>query len=189
MTRRWGRAGMGALATAKIRRCIIPTTLRRADRLAQDQKTIDGIQRFFALNATLTFGSRTMAPADIVAVFQNRIRTGTAVVQAEAARAAAVKADRDERALTTKVVNAFRRFVVATFTESPDTLAAFGLTAPKAGKKTVAVKAQAAAKSDATRKARGTKGSRQKKAIHGTVPPANSGMAPAPGTPTTPVKA
>jgi hypothetical protein len=163
----------------------MPTTLKRADRLAADQQLIDGTQKFLAQNATLTFGSQTMTPADIVAVFQKRIQTGKAVVDAEATRSAAVKADRDERAQTTKVVNAFRRYVLATFTESPDTLATFGLKARKVGKATVEVKAEAVTKSKATREARGTKGSRQKQAIHGTVtPPApTGGAAPAPGTP------
>jgi hypothetical protein len=159
---------------------------KRADRLALDQKMIDGIQQLFAQNATLLFGSRTMTPVEIADVFQSRIKVGKAAVQAEAARSAAVKADRDERAQTAKVVTAFRRFVQATFTESPDTLAIFGLKAPKAAKKKVEVKAQAVAKSQATRRARNTMGSRQKKAVHGTPPTANSGTAPAPGT--TPTK-
>lgn len=162
----------------------MPTNLGRAARLANDQKVIEGIQKFFASSATLTFGSQTMAPADIVAIFQKRIQTGKAVVDADAARTAAVKVDRDERAKTTKVVNAFRQFVLATFTESPDTLAAFGLKARKVTAPSAETKAQAAAKRKATREARGTKGSRQKKAIHGTVTPATSGT-PAPSAATT----
>ena len=164
------------------------TTLKRADRLAADQQMIDGTQKFLAQNATLTFGSQTMTPAAIVAVFQHRIQTAKAALDADAVRVAAVKVDRDERATTAKAVNAFRRWVVATFTESPDTLATFGLKARKAGKAKVEVKAQAVTKSKATREARGTKGSRQKKAIHGTVtPPATSGTATAPANaPTTP---
>jgi hypothetical protein len=165
----------------------MPTKLGRAVRLADDQKMIDGIQKFLASNATLTFGSQTMTPAAIVAVFQHRIQTAKAALDADAVRVAAVKVDRDERATTAKAVNAFRRWVVATFTESPDTLATFGLKAPKARKTTVETKAQAVVKSKATREARGTKGSRQKKAIHGTVTPATSGTPTAPAnTPTTP---
>jgi hypothetical protein len=165
------------------------TPKTRADRLTGDQQVIDGIQKFFAQQATLAFGSRTMAPADVVKVFQDRISTGKAVVQAEASRTAAVKADRDKRAETARVVSAFRRFVTATFTESPDTLATFGLKAPKASKKTVEVKGQALAKGKATRKARGTMGSKQKKAVHGAAPAASSSPAPATGTtPTTQAK-
>jgi hypothetical protein len=163
------------------------TTLKRADRLAADQQMIDGTQKFLAQNATLTFGSQTMAPADIVAVYQKRIQTAQAALNADAARTAAIKVDRDERATTGKTVKAFRRFVQATYSESPDTLAAFGLKVHKTGKATVEVKAQAVTKSQATREARGTKGSRQKAAIHGTVTPATSGTTTATGTtPTTP---
>jgi len=67
------------------------------------------------------------------------------------------------------------------FTQSPDTLAAFGLKAPQAGKKTVATKAQALVKSEATRQARHTMGKRQKGQIKGEVPATGTqGPAPAP---------
>jgi hypothetical protein len=80
----------------------MPTNLGRAVRLADDQKMIDAVQKFFASSATLTFGSQTMTPAEIVAVFQKRIQTAKAVVDADAVRTAAVKVDRDERATTRK---------------------------------------------------------------------------------------
>jgi hypothetical protein len=153
MARQWGLAGKGALATAN-GETHMGINKTRADRLADDQAMIAGIQKIFAQNATLTFGSQTMTPAALVAIFQGRITVGQAVVQAETARTTAVKADRDERASTAKTVNAFRRFVLATFTESPDTLATFNLTVPKTASTTVAVKAQAQAKSKATRAAR-----------------------------------
>ena len=149
------------------------TTKTRAERLAGDQAMIDGIQKIFAQNATLTFGSQTMTPGALVAIFQNRITAGKAVVTAETARTTAVKADRDGRASTGKTVNAFRRFVLATFTESPDTLAAFNLTVPKTAKTTVAVKAEAKTKSKATRAAR-------KPASTSTAPTTGTASAPAP---------
>jgi hypothetical protein len=49
------------------------------------------------------------------------------------------------------------------FKNSPDVLGDFGLASPKVAQKTVAKKAEAAAKGNATRKALGTKGSVQKK--------------------------
>ena len=143
----------------------------RAARLTADQALIDGIQKLFAQNATLTFGSQTMTPGALVAILQGRINTGKATQVAETALTTAVKADRDERATTGKTVNAFRRFVLATYTESPDTLAMFALEVPKTAKTTVAVKAQAATKSKATRDAR---------------KPATTGSAPAAGIPSTP---
>jgi hypothetical protein len=152
---------------------------KRADRVAADEAMIAGIQKVLAKQATLTFGSQTMTPAQIVQIFQDRVSSSQAVVDADAAKKAAVKADRDTRAKTGKSALAFRRFVLAMFSESPDTLATFGLTAPKAAKKTVQVKAQAAAKGKATRSARHTVGSKQRQAIHATPPEAGTTSTPA----------
>jgi hypothetical protein len=153
----------------------------RALRLASDQAMVTGIQKQFAQNATLTFGSQTMTPAALVQVFQNRIASGNAVIQADTARTTAVKADTDLRASTGKTVNAFRRFVLATYSESPDTLATFALTVPKTAKPTAAVKAEAQAKSKATRAA-------HKAAKTATAPAAGTPSEPAPAAATTPAK-
>jgi hypothetical protein len=141
------------------------STTKRADRDAQDQALIDGISAVYAQSATLTFGSLTMAPGDLVKMLQGRIATGKAVIDADAARATAVKADLDQRAKTGKTVSAFRRFVLAQFTNSPDTLAKFGLKVPKTGNQTVATKAKAKVKSAATRKLRNTVGPKARKKI------------------------
>jgi hypothetical protein len=55
------------------------------------------------------------------------------------------------------------------FAESPDTLAEFGMTAPKKAERSAAVKAGAVAKNKATRVARHTMGKNQKKAVKGAV--------------------
>jgi hypothetical protein len=99
-----------------------------------------------------------------VGILQDRIATGKAVVQAEAARTAAVKADDDRRAQTKRKIAAFKRLVIAMFLELPDVLGTFGLAAPKVGQKSAAVKAGAAAKAKATRAKLGTRGAQQKKA-------------------------
>ena len=155
----------------------------RTDLLAADQKLIDGTQQFLTHYFSLTIGSQNVTAADIVKVLTDRIATGKAVVSASDARTAAVKADRDERTKTAKFVNNLRRVVVGMFAESPDTLGVFGLAPPKVGKKTAATKADAAAKLVATRKARHTMGSKQKKPIHGTAPSAGTGSAASPPEP------
>jgi hypothetical protein len=137
----------------------------RTDLLAADQNLIDGIQKNTSkLPASFPVGSVTMTPADVVTLLQGRITTGKAVVQADAARTAAVQSDRTTRAGTQTKVSAFKRIIIAMFLESPDVLGDFGLAAPKAPQKTAEVKAQAAAKAKATRTLLGTKGSQQKKA-------------------------
>jgi len=144
----------------------------RLARLAADQKLIDGVSKFLSTFGSLPVDSQMMTAADIVKVLQARLSAGQAVQTAQAARDAAVKADRDERAKTATFVSSLRRLVEAMFAQSPDTLAAFGLTARRAAKKTVAIKATAVAKSKATRKARNTLGRKQKAKVKGTAPAA-----------------
>ena len=162
------------------------TTKKRGDRIVADQKMIVGIQKFLAQIATLPVGAKNMAPADIVKVLQDRIDKATAAQTADAARAAAVKADRDERAITLAFMQAIHRIIVGMFQGAPDVLAVFGLTGPKARQTKVATKAAAVTKNKATRKARGTVGPKKKLEIKGTVPAANGGTPPpaAPAAPT-----
>jgi hypothetical protein len=157
----------------------------RTHLLVADQNMIDAVRRHQAELASLTVGSQKVTPADIVKVFQDRLTVAQAQVSAEAARIAAVKANRDMRARTATFVSSFKRIVQGMFSQSPDTLAEFGLKAPKASKKTVAVKATAVAKSEATRKARNTMGSQQKKKVKGVVPSASTGSTPSPSPSTT----
>jgi hypothetical protein len=154
--------------------------------MSADQAMIDGIQKFLAQLASLLVGSRTLTPADIVKVFQDRVDAAKALKTAEAARTAAVKVDRDVRAKTSVFVQACRRVVQGMFFESPDTLAAFGLRAPKAAKTKVVVKAAAVAKSKATRTARSTRGKKARLAIKGSLPAAKSSPAALPEAPAKP---
>ena len=146
-------------------------TKKRSVRIAEDQAMIDGTQKLLAQIATLLVGDANMAPADIVKVFQDRIDAAKAALAADAARASAVKEDRDTRAQTSAVVQAFRRLVLAMF-KSPDKLALFGLKPPKAKVLKVATKAAAVAKNKATRAARGTVGPTKRKAIKAAAPAA-----------------
>jgi len=145
-------------------------TRTRLVRIAADQKMIDGVVKYLTVFASLPVGSQSMAPADIVKIIQERVRSAQAVVTAEAAFKDAVKADRDERVSTAKLMSSLRRIVLGFYGESPNTLAAFGLTAPRTGKKKVDVKAAAVAKGKATRKARNTMGRKQKAKVKGSVP-------------------
>jgi hypothetical protein len=158
-------------------------TVNRTGRLAADQNMINGVQKVLGKTASLTVGSQTVTPADIVKVFQDRRNAANAATAAEAARTAAVKADRDTRKQTAPFVSSLRRIVQGMYSQSPDTLAEFGLKAVKAPKTKVATKATAQVKSTATRKARNTLGSKQKKSIKGTVPAVTSAPAPVAATP------
>jgi hypothetical protein len=155
-------------------------TNNRTTLLAADQKMVDGIQKHLGQLASVSIGSQPSTTTDMVKVFQDRIAAANAAVTAAAARAAAVKANRDKRAETSAFVSSLKHVVQGMFSQSPDTLADFGLKAPKAGKKTVAVLATAVAKSKATRAARHTMGSKQKEGVKGTIPGASPAPAPSP---------
>ncbi len=161
-------------------------TNKRQDNLVTDENMVGAIDKYLSQFPTLIVGSKQYKPADIVRVLQERIEAGKAVIAAEAARTAAVKAYRDKRSETSALMSSFRRMIQGMFTQSPDTLAAFGLKAPRVGKRSAENKAGAVVKGKATRKARNTLGKRQKKAIKGTGPTAASGTAPSPATPTKP---
>jgi hypothetical protein len=130
----------------------------RVDLVAADQAMIDGINKNLSkLPPSFPVGSQTVTPAQVVQVFQDRLTTAKAVVAADAARTAAVKADRDKRTQTKPFAEAFRRLVIAMFLQSPDTLGDFGLAAPKVPQKSAETKATAAAKGTATRKSKDAK--------------------------------
>jgi hypothetical protein len=137
----------------------------RTDNLAADQSMVAGIQKNLAkLPPSFPLEGQSTTPAAMVQVYQDRIATGQAVVEADAVRAATVKTDKEKRAQTRSTALAFKRLVIAMFTQQPDVLGTFGLHAPKPAAKTAAEKAQAAAKAKATRAVLGTKGKKQKKA-------------------------
>jgi hypothetical protein len=50
------------------------TPNKRSDIISADQAMIDGVQKFLAHLASMTVGSQTMTPADIVKVFQDSSR-------------------------------------------------------------------------------------------------------------------
>lgn len=168
------------------------TKINRVQQLAAEQKFIDGTKQFLSQVASIPVGSQNMTPAQIVQVFEDRIATGKAAVEAADARTAAVKADRDQRLKTAPFVHAYKRIVVGMFLQSPDTLGAFGLKAPKVGKKSAADKAAAVVKVKATRTARGPIGKKQRAKVKGAAPAAGSPeptpAAPTPGTAAPPVQ-
>ena len=156
-----------------------------------------GVQKFLVQYPSLYVGGQSMTPSAIVTALQNRINASQAAQAAEVARAAAVKANLNERAQSATFEQGLRQVVQGMYSQSPDTLAVFGLKPRKSTKKTVATKTEAVAKNKATRAARHTMGPKQKLEITGATPAAGnsgtspapaaaSGTSPAPASPTTP---
>ena len=146
--------------------------LNRVSQLAGEQKLIDGTKQFLWQLQSIPVGSQMVTPPEIVKILDDRIALVKAAIAAADARAAAVKAERDERTKTTPFVNSLKRMVVGMFSQSPNTLGVFGLKAPKVAKRTVASKSVAVEKVAATRKARNTMGPKARKSVRGTVPSA-----------------
>ncbi len=136
---------------------------------AADQKMIDGFNKHATDIVSLVIGAATIKTADIITVLRARLATSNTVQSTRATWQAAVQADRDERAKTKAYVDGVKQALQVVLSGSIDGLADFGLTARKPRVLTPEQKAVAAARARATRVARGTKGSVQKKAIKGAV--------------------
>jgi|HubBroStandDraft_1064217.scaffolds.fasta_scaffold611406_1 hypothetical protein len=166
------------------------TSRTKASALAAVQAIIAGTQKHFP-TGSLTFGNATYQSSSLV-------QTLTGLANAMQAYAVAQVTAKDERvaleaqeATVDPILSDYRKFLTATFGQSAQILADFGLTPAKARKPlTVEAMSEKVALGNATRKARGTMGKAKRSKIHGTVPAttgeepvqpvAVSGKAPAP---------
>ncbi len=152
---------------------------------SRSKSLIDGMKKHFSnASAPLAFEGSTFTPAQLASAFQTLIDLRAAVDDAQAVAKAKVAIEATQAPPLRRLQSAFVAFVKVTFGNSPDVLADFGLKPRKATTPlTVDEKATAAAKRAATRAARNTMGSRQKKKVKGTV------VSPTPSTASTPVVA
>ncbi len=152
----------------------------RNQRQTADEKLMEGLKKHQQAIPSLLIGGKSVKPADIIVVLQNRIHAADAVIPAKATWQAAVKAERDERAQSKALVSAVRQALQLAFAGSIDVLADFGLKPRKTPTRSPEDKVAAAAKAQATRAARHTMGRKQKARITGTVaPPAAPATSPA----------
>ncbi len=122
---------------------------------------------------SLTVGGATYTGATIVQALQGLADSLASVDAAKASWKEALKNETDARAKVGPVVQDYRSWLVASLGNAPSTLADYGLSPPKARTPlTAEEKVAQAQKAKATRAARHTMGSVQKKAVKGTVPAA-----------------
>ncbi len=118
----------------------------------------------------LTFGGATYEATTLVQTLQS---LGNAIAAADAAKAKwndALKIMQDERAKVAPVIRSYQSYLVSLVGNAPSTLADYGLVPRKVpAPLTVEQKAAAAAKGAATRAARHTMGTVQKKGVKGNV--------------------
>ena len=157
------------------------TTGKSTD-VALAMQLLAGVKKHFPTASSLTFGSATFTPAQTEAFLQTLIGLRTAVDDAKSATKAKIVAEAAQAPSLRSQMAALVAYVKATFGNSPDALADFGLKPKKtAAPLTIDQLAAAAAKRAATRAARHTMGPKKKQQVKGTITTiATSPAAPAP---------
>ena len=121
---------------------------------------------------TWILGNKTVKKADVIAVFQQCV---SAIAASDASHTSWQNAlDREKAALAVArpLRSSVKSFLDGRLGKQNPDLQTFGFKPAKTPDKTVAAKATGIARTKATRAARHTMGSQQKKDIHGKVPPA-----------------
>jgi hypothetical protein len=145
-----------------------------------DQAVIAGIKTDLQSMSSIPLGASTYTPTSLAAAIQARIDASNAVATTKAAWQGAVKTYDGIDTQVTVLVREIKNLVIACWGPSSPKLADFGFKPVTRTPLTSAQKVARAAKADATRKARGTLGRKQKAAIKGVVPAAPTEPATAP---------
>jgi hypothetical protein len=163
-------------------------TITKASIAEQIRGLIAGTQKH-PQNGPLTFGGATYTDAAIVQALQSLSDATAAADAAQADWQDALKTMRAVRAKVGPVIRAYRSWLVATYGDAPALLADYGVTPPKARTPlTTEQQAEALAKRKATRAARHTMGTKQRKQVKGTVPTSPTPPAAAPSSVVTTAK-
>ncbi len=147
-------------------------TTAKTNSALKNSKLFAGIQkRFPTLNLnSFPIGGSILTLVQVVAAMQPIVDAGNAVLTSRSGWQTAVQADRVMQAQSKAFLSAVKQAIYVLFGNNPDALADFGLLPKKVRVPlTPAARVVAAAKSAATRKARGTSGKKAKQAVHGTV--------------------
>jgi len=137
--------------------------------VALAKQLIAGTSKHLANVTQLTFASGSHTPSEITALLQAIVTLRQDVDAAKAATQAKLATEKADMPQLRSTMDAYVAFVKAMFSKSPDVLADFGLHPKARAPLTVEAKAAAAAKRKATRAARHTMGTKQKKSVKGAV--------------------
>ena len=141
----------------------------KSDQASRVKQLIAGTNRHYS-NASqpLAFGGVTYTATALTALLQSFVDLRQGVDDAAAAHRTKVAAEAAQAPHLRGVISAFVAYVKATFGNSPDDLADFGISPRKVRTpQTAEQKAAAVAKRAGTRAARHTMGANQKKAVKG----------------------
>jgi hypothetical protein len=142
----------------------------KSNTIDRNRKAIAGIQKHYANIATIVLDGVSYKPAEVEKILQDRIDLADATSAAKVTFHQAVAAERAASAKANAVYKALKARVFSDFKSSAETLGEFGLALYHRRALTPEQKVEAAAKRDATRKARHTLGPREKAKIKGQVP-------------------
>jgi hypothetical protein len=137
---------------------------------ARDTKIVAGIAKRLQSVQSLSLLGTAYTPVSLTALFQSQIGSIGNIAALRAQLKDALQADRALARQMTALVRALRNYLVNVFGSSSEVLGDFGFPFNRTSKAKPATKVAAAVKARATRKARGTMGSKQKKAIKGATP-------------------
>jgi hypothetical protein len=138
----------------------------RTARKALLSRIIGGIGKNLSSMRQIPIASRTFTPAQLAGVFQAELDAIAALEQVEAQRKKARLDERKAYKDNRPIHAALELFVRGAFSDAVH-LGHFGYAPEKSRKTRVSTKMQAIAKAKATREARGTRGSVQKRRIKG----------------------
>jgi hypothetical protein len=142
---------------------------------AHDGQVIVGIDKHLQNVPSMPLAGSAYTMAALKQLIQSRIDAVIKVGNAKAQWHDASAAYKELNTHVTEVVRGLRQYVISAFGATNPVLADFGFTPPKKQALTPEQKVARALKAAATRKARGTKGKKQKAGIKGAVPaPATS---------------
>ncbi|MGA2447354.1 MAG: hypothetical protein ABTD50_01620 [Polyangiaceae bacterium] len=144
-------------------------TRNKATGAALAQKLIAATKKYLAKVPDVPIAGSSFTPDQITNQLQKIVDLHTDANSAKATAKAKVAAEDAGLTSLHTFVNAYKTYVKAAFASTPDVLADFGLSAKARTPLTVEAKAAAAAKRAATRAARHTMGSVQKKTVKGNV--------------------
>jgi hypothetical protein len=145
---------------------------------ARDQKFIAAFNKYFGKKTKITVNETEYTPAQVTSTVQGRVDTQTDVETTRGNYFQAVAKAKVTEAQSDPVYDDAKQAVLLMYGSNPAVLSEFGLAAKKKpGPRTVAAKQAAVDQMLATRAARHTMGSRQRKQIKGVVASTSSGAA------------
>jgi hypothetical protein len=140
------------------------TKLQKSEKYRQ---LIKGVRKHWMKGGSMVFAQKTYTPGQVVDELQSFIDEQDRTAQARAAWRDQVKRERALEKKLGPLVSGIEYRVGALYKKDGTERSDFGIRKGKPGPKTLSVKAEMVVKAAATRKARGTKGKRQRSKIKG----------------------